>query len=151
ARSSGGRGLAADLLGPGLVASGWPLLAVVALVSAIVLSHSRGGFASAGIGTLVLLGQILATGRFSRTAKLAVAGMAVIVAALMVVVSGATTLGRLGQTALEHEERTRVYAIVRAGIADRPWIGHGYGNFDFASRPYHDGSVVSNYDKAHDD
>lgn len=100
---------------------------------------------------LVLLGLLLTAGRVARAAKFLVAGLAAAVVVLIITVSGTATLERLGQTVLEQEERAQVYRIVRAGIADRPWVGHGYGNFDFASRPYHDGSVISNYDKAHDD
>jgi len=151
AESPGGRALVADLLSGGLIAAGWPILGVVVLVGAILLSHSRGGFLSVGVGLLMLLGLLLLAGRMARSAKLLVAGLAVAVAVLIVTVSGTATLERLGQTVLEQEERAQVYRIVRTGIADRPWVGHGYGNFDFASRAYHDGSVISNYDKAHDD
>jgi O-antigen ligase len=149
--SPGGRALIADLLSGGLIAASWPILGIVVLVGAILLSHSRGGFLSVGVGLLVLLGLLVTAGRMAKAAKLLVAGLAIAVAVLIVTVSGTATLERLGQTVLEQEERGQVYRIVRTGIADRPWVGHGYGNFDFASRAYHDGSVIPNYDKAHDD
>ena len=82
--------------------------------------------------------------------KLLLGLAAVAIVVVTVLVSGGRTLERLGETQLE-EERARVYAVVLRGIAERPWAGHGYGAFDLASRAYHDGSVLSDYERAHND
>jgi O-antigen ligase len=144
------RGRLAALLGAAPSAMLRPGLSVLLLASAIVLSHSRGGFLSAGIGTAVLLGLLLLARSVGGATKLLLGLAAAGIVALTIVVSGGHTLQRLEGTQLE-EDRARVYAIVASGIADRPWIGHGYGAFDLASRAYHDGSVLGDYEKAHND
>lgn len=150
AEGGSARGRAASLLGAAPSAMLRPGLSVLLLASAVVLSHSRGGFLSAGAGTTLLLALLLLGRRMSGAARLLLGIAAVVVVASSVWVSGGLTLKRLGETRLE-EERARVYAIVAVGIADRPWIGHGYGAFDLASRAYQDGSVLSDYERAHDD
>jgi O-antigen ligase len=150
AEGGAGRGRLAALLGGAPSAMLRPALSVLLLASAILLSHSRGGFLSAGAGTAVLLGLLLLARRLSGAAKLLVGIAGVAVVALTMVVSGGLTLQRLGETQLQ-EERADLYRIVATGIAARPWTGHGYGAFDLASRAYHDGSLFSDYERAHDD
>jgi O-antigen ligase len=150
AEGAGGRSRLAALLGAAPAIMLRPGLSVLLLASAIVLSHSRGGFLSTGVGTAVLLGLLLLARRVTGLTKLLLGLAAIGIVVVTILVSGGRTLERLGETQLE-EERARVWAVVLTGIADRPWIGHGYGAFDLASRAYHDGSVVGDYERAHDD
>jgi O-antigen ligase len=135
-----------------LAEKGWiPMAAITALVSAVVLTHSRGGFLSTGIGVLVLLFCVLTVGRLSRFGRALVAGVVLAGMVLIVHLSGEVTLERLGRTDIEREGRAAVFELVRQGISDAPLIGHGYGAFETAFQAYADETLDGYYPNAHND
>lgn len=151
AAADGGRVALARLLRSFAETAWLPATAAVALLSAVLLTHSRGGFLSAAGGVLVLLLCLVAAGRLGRLGRWAIAGFALAAALLILAVSADVTLERLSRTVIEQEERLFLYERVLAGIADRPWLGHGFGSFDLAYRAYNDSAIWSYYDKAHSD
>jgi O-antigen ligase len=106
-------------------ARGW-LLAGAATVQAfaLLLSHSRAGFAATvlGFAALAALGWL---GRRERprpaeAAALVAAGLVVLAAVMLAALGG-------GEAALS--DRAAIYRATLAGIAERPWAGHGAGSF----------------------
>ena len=128
----------------------WPLvLAAAAMLVAVLLSHSRGGFLSAGIGIVTL---ILGAG-FARSIKrryTLIAGALVVIAgvgALSLV--GDSTLARLQKTSLANSNRDEVYLLTSRAIADDPLLGKGYGTYESVFRIIRDDSVYGTWRRAH--
>lgn len=134
------------------VTLGGPLLAGAAvIVTALLLSHSRGALLATGIGTLVLLAA-LAAGRVVRP-RLALAAALVLGLAGggLVLTTGAATLDRLAHSSEVEGDRGNLYRLTLDAIADAPWTGHGLGSFLPAFKPYRDTSLNRPviYDFAH--
>ncbi len=129
---------------------GWVLLvACMVILTALLLTDSRGGLLSVAVGLLALL---IVVG-FTRTVRLPHAlAMALAVVGIGIgffLFSGEFTAERLARTRIDSEERTSVYGITLEAIADRPLLGTGYGTFEPVFRIYRDERVQTFYDKAH--
>jgi O-antigen ligase len=134
-----------------LVARSWlPLLILVTSGTALILSHSRGGFLSALAATLAML-IVLNINRQSRHIPVLTGLLGACLAALLVFFSGGeAVVDRLDRLSLEHESRDEVYRLTLGAIADNPWLGVGYGAFEEGFRLYKDDTVAAlRYDKAH--
>jgi O-antigen ligase len=124
------------------------LVGLVLLLTASLLTASRGGFLSLALAAVVLLLLVVLITR----PRVAVGASAILGAAaiggVLVWLSGSTLLERLGQ-GLE-AARLPIYQDTIAMITDRPWLGHGYGNFE-RSFPLHQEIYRGPYvvDKAH--
>ena len=135
-----------------LVERSWLLiLAAIATSTALLLSYSRGGFVSTGIGVLILiLGAALARSMKPRHAL--IAGAFVVAASAGVfALSGEITEARLRETILSSELRNEFNALTARAVADAPFLGSGYGTFDQAFRFYRDETIPGSWflDKAH--
>ena len=128
-----------------------PLAAVVALFSAVLLTHSRAGFLSTGIGVLVLLFCLMTASRLNLWGR--VITVALVIAGMIMIVhlSGETTLERLQKTSVNSDGRVAVFNLVQEGIANAPVLGHGYGAFESAFQGYVDGTLDGYYPNAHND
>ena len=136
-----------------------PLTALLLMVTALMLTHSRGGFSSALAGTLVLLvlldrrtslqrlpdGGPNSRARLSRLLVLS----ALVVAGLAFFLTSEVLLDRINRTDITTEERLGVYANVNRGIADNPLLGYGYGTFADSFRLYDRNDAPVHYDRAH--
>jgi O-antigen ligase len=133
---------------------GWfPVIAISLALSAVLLTHSRGGFTSVLVGIAVLLALLVLRMR-RRSLKFGMLLLMALVALglqLFVGVSGQATLGRLDATDVSSEGRLAVYALVLRGIQDAPLTGHGLGSFAEAFQAYQDGSLSLIYHQAHND
>lgn len=131
--------------------AGAALLGVVLLGTAILLSHSRGGFlaASVGIVALILAGtaaQLIAR-RWAAALLLALFGLG----GALLGVSGETTLERLAESNELEGDRGILFRLTGEAIADAPWTGHGFGAFTAAFKPYRTADLPREvlYDYAH--
>lgn len=134
-----------------LITRSWlPLLILGTSGTALVLSHSRGGFLSTLLATVVLL-AVLNINRQSRHIPVLLGLSGACFVALTVFLSGGEAIiNRLDQLSLEGETRDEVYRLTLGAIADNPWLGIGYGAFEDGFRLYKDESIAAlRYDKAH--
>lgn len=128
----------------GVLLPGW-----FALITALLLTDSRAGVLSSLAG----LAALIAAGTVSRTLRrghvLAIGGAIILGTAIFIGFSGGQVAERIARTELENEGRPLVYEIVRRQIAERPWLGTGYGTFEEAFRLVQTEQVKGHWDKAH--
>jgi len=130
---------------------GWlPFLCFLVTATALLLTHSRGGFLSTSLGLVVLLVLLswirLLPGKLGGT----IGGVVVVGSLFAFTMSGDIVIERLRQTALETSVRDEVYARVLEAIAGNPILGTGYGTFEQGFRAFKT-AVLSgwNWGKAH--
>jgi O-antigen ligase len=126
-----------------------PLTALLLMVTALVLTHSRGGFSAALAGTVVLM--LLLDRRASSRKALS---RFTVIAALVVVslafqLTSEALLDRINRTDISSEERLAVFADINQGIADNSVLGFGYGTFADSFRLYDTTESQFHYDRAH--
>lgn len=134
-----------------LITRSWlPWLILCTVGTALILSHSRGGFLSTLAATCALL-AVLNINRQSRHIPVLTGLLGACLVALTVFLSGGEgVVDRLDQLSLEGESRDEVYRLTLNAIADNPWLGIGYGAFEEGFRLYKDDTVAAlRYDKAH--
>jgi O-antigen ligase len=126
-----------------------PLAVVLLMTTALVLTHSRGGFAASLAGVFVLL-WLLDSKRATRsqTARVTVLS-ALAVASLAFYLTSEVLLDRIDRTDITTEERMIVFENVQHGIAENPLLGFGYGTFADSFRLYDRVETPVHYDRAH--
>lgn len=126
---------------------------VVSLVG-LVLSASRAGFAAACLALVaVAVLWSIRVGRASGSGlRLGSLGAVLLGVLLLVAVGGGVLVERLGQIEQDATSRTLVIGTTFMAIADRPWLGVGYGTFPQAwemlrpsGLPYHYNQTHSTY------
>lgn len=131
-----------------------PLTALLLMVTALVLTHSRGGFTAALAATITLLylldRRVAKRGASSRKSL----SRATVIAALAVTsfafyLTSEAVLDRINSTDISSEERMAVFADVNRGVADNPLLGFGYGTFADSFRLYDHNEAAVHYDRAH--
>lgn len=129
----------------------WPLvLTFIALVSALLLSDSRGGFFSATVALLVFAILLRISPRRALPygkiyfAAIAVAGV------FFISVSGGAVFDRFAQTD-ENEIRTRIYDKTVDAIAGRPLSGWGANTFESVFAQYQDWTYTTRTLRAHNE
>lgn len=126
-----------------------PLLVLLLMVAALVLTHSRGGFTAALAATVVLF-VLLDRRVASKSMRMRVtAGAALAVAGLAFFLTSEALLDRMNRTDLTTEERMAVYSNVDRAISDNPFLGFGYGTFADGYRLYDPLESGVHYDRAH--
>ena len=134
-----------------ITGEGWLLLcAWMVLITALLLTDSRGGVLASLLGLLALVGAVAASRTVKRRSGLAIAGLVLLGGVAFVGFSGEMVGERLADTMLETEERPIIYELTVKGIARSPWLGTGYGTFAEAFRFDRDERVEGYWDKAHD-
>lgn len=126
-----------------------PLTVMLLMVSALVLTHSRGGFVAAMAGTVVLfylLDQRVSSKK-SRMRMVAIASLAV--AGLAFAITSEALLDRINRTDITTEERMAVYTNINRAIGDNPVLGFGYGTFASSYLLYDPLESGVHYDRAH--
>lgn len=144
-RHSGQELRAYDLVETVLVRALPFFLGAVILLTALLLSHSRGAFLSTGLALGVLMAALVA-GRVTRPRLAAGLCAALLVAGLAVLaLSGDVTVRRLADTVASENEESRadVYRLTGQAILDAPWTGNGLGAFTPAFRVYRDASLTT--------
>lgn len=129
------------------------LVAVAVLATAALQSHSRGGLLS---GAAALFALLLLLFLATRPRPIMAVAVAALVAALgwgALQVSGAATLERLNaidnDADIEGFGRFAIWQTSLGLAGERPWLGHGYGNFEAAFATARDERFTLQVDKAH--
>ncbi len=126
-----------------------PMSALLLMVAALVLTHSRGGFASAVLGTLALLLAVHHRQRIaSRRAKAAIGG-ALAVTVLAFVLTSEVLLQRIDRLTMDSQGRADAYQLASVAISDNPVLGFGYGTFSDSFRLYRDDRLNKHFHRAH--
>ena len=137
--------LANDLPGWGVVIIG----AWFMLITAVLLTYSRGGFFSTALGLIALL-VVVGIGTAASLRQMAIVAVPVLVAGIsFFFLSGEVTSQRLARTAIDSEGRFSIYESTIDGIARAPLKGTGYGTFYDSFRLIRDQSASFNFARAH--
>jgi O-antigen ligase len=130
---------------------GWfPVLLGIVISTALLLTHSRGGFLSTAlaIGVFFIL-LVLSQKIKNNTAVIGLLALVSLASWLVFTYSGDQLVGRLNDISLENNERLEVYDILLKANADNSWLGVGYGGFEKSFSLYRDETIGGHYDKAH--
>lgn len=132
------------------IARGWLLLLTwLALLTALVLTHSRGGFISVSAGMLVLLLAAATSRAAGRMLVVGFAGLCTAGLVAVLLIGGDGLIERMVQTSLELEERPLVYARTLEAIGDAGALGTGFGTFEEAFRFYRTSDINGHFNMAH--
>jgi O-antigen ligase len=129
----------------GLLVPGW-----LVLITALLLTDSRGGVTSTMCGLLALCVAILFSRALRRRHAPLILGLGLLAAIVFAMISGTQVADRLAATDLEQEGRPLVYALMRSEIARAPWLGTGYGTFAEAFRQIQPAAIKGRWEEAHD-
>ena len=129
---------------------GWMLvLCWLALLLALVLTHSRAGFFSTMLGIVTFLIAAGMTRAVDRRLALALGGGCAFVLLIFLIANGQQILVRLLETSIAEEERRLVYDRVLDAIGDTGVVGSGYGTFEEVFRFYRTPDIQGTFTKAH--
>lgn len=128
----------------------WDYLAAGAvLMTALLLTGSRGATASTFLGLLTVGALLIAREGSKRLIPL----MSVVVGGLAIIaflsMSGEEVIDRTLATSITTEDRQTVYALTLTAINDHFWAGIGLGTFDPVFAIYRDKTLLHTWDKAH--
>ena len=138
------------LTGP---AVGW-LVATVVILSALLLTQSRGGVISFVLGTIALIVALLIGWRLNTSeapGRRAMAAFLVTIVAVAVAISADPILGRVRQQGLADSARASLAQSALSAIEAAPFTGHGFGTFERYYPFFADGTVPGDVDEAHND
>ena len=126
-----------------------PLLVILLLTTALILTHSRGGFLSTLAGGAVLLYALTFRRKLrSATARAAIVA-ATVIAATAFWLTSEVLLQRIDRQGLEDNLRFSAYELVRESAAENPLLGFGYGTFADSFRLYRTDDITGYLDRAH--
>lgn len=130
---------------------GWlPFICVVVTATALLLTHSRGGFLSASLATLVLIAALSYAKLLPRLFGYSISAIAILGGLFAFNLSGDIVVRRLEQTTLETSIRDDLYLRVIDAIGSNPILGTGYGTFEQAFLTFKTSDLSRmRWDKAH--
>jgi O-antigen ligase len=126
-----------------------PMTALLLMVAALILTHSRGGFLASLAGVAVLLWLLDRRARSARASSRVLVLSALVVAGIAFYLTSEVLLDRIDRTDITTEERLAVFANVNRAIGDNPVLGFGYGSFADSFRLYDQNESAVHYDRAH--
>ena len=126
-----------------------PLAVILLMATALVLTHSRGGFLATLAGVLALLVLLDSHSVFRKASARSAVLSALVVCTLAFYLTSEVLMDRIERTDITTEERLIVFENVRHGIAENPWLGFGYGTFADSFRLYDRIEAPVHYDRAH--
>jgi O-antigen ligase len=126
-----------------------PLTGILLMSTALILTHSRGGFISTLAGGLVLLYLLNKRQQTRNTRSKAALGGALLVAIIAFVLTSEILLDRIDRTEIDGNIRIEVYGMTLDAIEDNPLLGFGYGTFSDSFRLYRDDRLNAHFDKTH--
>lgn len=135
-----------------VVLKGWlPLLMIITLVSALLMSQSRGGILSTTLAIFMLLIILVVSGKIPQ--KRTLVWFIVLIAFFAWFSLGQQSIdnvvSRFDSINPEGEGRTMVYNLLGKANSENRWLGVGYGSFEKSFRLYRDETISGLYDKAH--
>lgn len=148
-----GRELIRHVLETVLTKAWWLPLALFVMLTVLLLTQSRAGFASTFIGTLILIG--LSANHYHTTKKNLLKRAAmfvsfVFISMLVFQISGDALEYRLALDA-SLDGRFLTYPYIINAIMENPITGYGLGTFDEVFRVYRGEDIKIYYDRAHND
>lgn len=134
-----------------LFTRGWrPILLMITIATAMLLTQSRGGFLSCLVGITVFLLILALSNKIKGNATVLLLVIMISTGAWLVFdQSGNRVVERLDDINLENNDRLLVYDVLTKAIQENPWLGLGYGSFEKSFRLYRDETIKLYYDKAH--
>ena len=126
-----------------------PLSALLLMSTALILTHSRGGFISTVAGGIVLLTLLNHRQKIGSARSKAVIGAAIAVAVLAFVLTSEVLLERMDRIDLDGSGRPVVYQLVAQPLKHGHMLGLGYGTFSDSFRMYRSAELKGLYTKAH--
>ena len=126
-----------------------PLLVILLLSTALILSHSRGGFLSTLAGAGVLLACVHYRRRIRSARSAAVIALAAGFAAISFWLTSEVLLQRIDTQGLSDNLRFSAYELIRESSAENPALGFGYGTFADSFRLYRTDDITGYLDRAH--
>ncbi len=125
------------------------LVALVLVVTAHLLTGSRGGFLSLAAGVLLfVIGAFVITRPRPQTAFASLTALALAAWGLLAL-AGDVTFERLMRADTVDNPRTEAYALAVEMIAERPLAGHGLGSWVQAFQLHRDERFPGFWDRAH--
>ena len=130
---------------------GWlPLLFIIIIATALLLSQSRGGFLSTALAVITFFIILLLSRKIKHSIPVMLLLAAISIASWTVWErSGDKLIERLDAISLENNDRLIVYDILSKANEENYWLGVGYGSFEKSFRLYRDETIWGYYDKAH--
>jgi len=130
---------------------GWfPLLLIITVMTALFLSHSRGGFLSTALAVLTFFIILLLSRKIKNNAAVTLLmGVISVVSWGVLERSGDKLIERIDAMSPDNEVRWIVFDILSKANAENSWLGVGYGSFERSFRLYRDETILGYYDKAH--
>ena len=138
------------LTGP---ASSW-LVATIVLLSALLLTQSRGGVIAFLLGTLALIAALMIGRRLNGNeapGRRAMAAFLIAIVGVSTAISADPILGRIQQQGLGDAARASLAQSTLNAFESAPLVGHGFGAFQRYYPFFADGSVPGDVDEAHND
>ena len=134
-----------------LIKHGWqPLFSAMLIVTALLLTESRGGFISTLLAVIVFFLILQLSHKMPSNSifmyLLVVFGVAT---GWVFSVSSDSLIERLDNMSLVNNDRLDVYQILNVANQENPWLGNGYGSFAKTFSLYRNESIGGYYDKAH--
>ena len=134
-------------------ASGW-LVATIILLSALLLTQSRGGVISFLLGTLALIIALMIGRRLNGNeapGRRAMAAFLIAVVGVATAISADPILGRIREQGLTDSARASLAQSTLNAFESAPLVGLGFGAFERYYPFFADGSVQGDVDEAHND
>lgn len=127
----------------------FPFLGWFILITSLLFSHSRAGFASTVIGLAALTLAFGKTKMLRRKSDIFLWTLPMVLVLIVFAISGGGLDKRLAETSLGAEERPVVYQLTLEGASRTPTLGTGYGTFEEVFRSYRTPELKNFYLKAH--
>ena len=130
---------------------GWfQLLMAFTIISALLMSQSRGGCLSTLIAIICLIIVLLASNKIQKkSGLLALVFLMALIAWLLFANSFDVLIKRLDRLDIESVGRANVNGLLNKAAAEPGFLGLGYGTFENSFRLYRDETINGFYDKAH--
>lgn len=134
-------------------ARAWLLVCTFLIITALLLTHSRGGFLSTMFGALSLVLTARQTASRKGRRHLGWVAAPIVIVLIAGLISGTGILARLMATDIDSEERLKVFALTWQAIRDYPYFGTGLGSFAAVFPIYRTTAITTSltYDMAHND
>jgi O-antigen ligase len=128
----------------------YPFLALLLNATALLQTHSRGGFLSTCLALFVLLLSLIYVRSFPLRFSYILLGIVALSSLFAFSMSGDIVTNRLERTTLEASIRDDVYLRITDAIATMPLTGSGYGTFEDTFAAFKTERMIGQtWDKAH--
>jgi O-antigen ligase len=127
---------------------------IVTIVSALLLTQSRGGVIAFFLGTVALIAALGVGRRANKgesSGQRAMAALLVAILGVAAAVSADPLLGRVQEQGVTDNARAAIAQSTMKAIEAAPLMGHGFGAFERYYPFFSDGAVTGNVDEAHND